>query len=98
VSGTLTLNVVDGGATQASLALGSIVTGTDYIVACAWSANDIAGCVNGGSVVTDSAATLPTLTQLRIGSDGTNYANTTIARLTPFTARLSNATLQGLTS
>jgi hypothetical protein len=97
-SGTLTLTVVDGGVTQATLSLGTIVTGTDYVVACAWAANDIAACVDGGTVVTDTSATLPTLTQMRLGTDGTNYLNSTIAKIATYPVRLSDATLKGLSA
>ncbi|MEY4756849.1 MAG: hypothetical protein RJA34_1747 [Pseudomonadota bacterium] len=100
VGGTLTLTVVDGGVTQAALALGSVVTGTTYAVAIAWAANDFAASVNGGAVVTDGAGTLPTVNQMSIGM---GYASGNVqcaySRIfTGYPTRLSNAQLQALTA
>lgn len=98
VAGTLTLNVVDGGVTQATLALGSVVTGTDYTVASGWAANDFAASINGGAIVTDGAGTLPTPDRCHIGADyaGANRENTTTAYLTGYPTRLTNAALVAL--
>ncbi len=98
VGGTLTLNVIDGGVAQAALALGSVVTGTDYTVAIAWALNDFAASVNGAALVTDGAGTLPTPDRLHIGMDyaAANVACTTIARVNGYPSRLSNAQLQAL--
>lgn len=89
VSGALTLSVTDGGVTQASISLGSVATGTSYIVAAAWKLNDIAASVNGAAVVTNIVATLPTPTQLAIGS---------VARIFGYPQRLTNAQLQALST
>jgi hypothetical protein len=89
VSGTLTLTVTDGGVAQAAIALGSVVTGTTYTVAATWKVNDIAASINGGAVVTDTAATLPTPTQRVIGSSVT---------VRGYPKRLANATLVALST
>lgn len=68
-AGALSAIVVDGGATQASLALGNLTAGTAFRVALAVKANDIAASLDGGAVVTDTGATLPTVTTLRLGKD-----------------------------
>ena len=73
---------------------------TLYKVAAAWTLNDIAASINGATVVTDSSATLPTVTAMNIGSD---YANANIINslginaISGYAKRLSNAELQGLT-
>lgn len=89
VSGTLTLSVTAGGVAQASISLGSVATGTSYIVAAAWKLNDIAASVNGAAVVTNIVATLPTPTQLAIGS---------VAHIFGYPQRLTNAQLQALST
>lgn len=89
VSGTLTLTVTDGGVAQASLALGSVVTGTTYTVAATWKVNDIAASINGGAVVTDSSATLPAPTQRVLSSN---------AYVRGYPSRLANATLIALST
>lgn len=89
VSGTLTLTITDDGVAQAALALGSVTTGTTYTVAAAWKLNDIAASINGGAVVTDTSATLPTPTQRVIGSN--SYVR-------GYPSRLANATLVALST
>lgn len=98
VGGTLTLTVVDGGVAQAALALGSVVTGTDYTVAMAWAANDFSASVNGAANVTDTSGTLPTPDRLAIGMDyaSANHQCTTTARVTGYPSRLPDATLRSL--
>lgn len=67
-SGTLAVLVVDGGATQATLSLGALSANTVYKAAFRYGVNDFAASLNGGAVVTDTSATLPTVTQMVIGS------------------------------
>lgn len=91
-------NVTDGGVAQASVDAGTIAAGTAYKFAGAYAENDIAASIAGGAAVTDTSATLPTVTQARIGSDGTNYLNGAIAALKFYNTRKSNADLQTLTA
>jgi len=97
IAGTLTLTVTNV-TTQATLNLGTIVTGTVYKVASAWAAADFASSVNGAAVVTATSGTLPTPNKFSIGEDfsNSNEANTRFARVSGYTSRLPNGTLVAL--
>ena len=96
---SLKFDVVTGGVTQASLTLGTITANTAFKAAVAFTANDIAGVLNAGTVQTDASATLPTVDRLRLGADTTgNVLCEHIERLNAYPARLSNALLQSLTA
>lgn len=75
------LYIVDGGTPQAQIDAGTIAANTDYRLTGWWATNDCKAKLNSGAIVTDTTATIPTVTQARIGSDGTNYLNGTIASL-----------------
>jgi hypothetical protein len=91
--------IIDGGATQAGLSTGNTITAnTIYKHATAYKVNDIATAFNGSNVLTDGAATLPTVTQMRVGGVGTgDVLNGHLQSLTYYNRRLPNATLQSLT-
>jgi hypothetical protein len=91
--------VTDGGVEQANLNLGTVANNTEFKVAVAWSANDIAGCLNGGTVQTDGAATLPTVTTQRYGSSSTGqqWGGVIISDVL-LPTRKSNANLQALST
>jgi len=99
-SGTsLKFRVIDGGVTQCDITIGTIAASTFYKVAVAWSANDFAGCLSGGTVQTDTSGTLPTVDRMRIGSDQAgNYQNGHQKRTARFLERLTNAELQTITT
>ena len=61
-------NMFDGGALQSSLDGGAFGNLTMFKLGAAWALNDVAASFNGAAVVTDSAATLPTVTQLGLAS------------------------------
>jgi hypothetical protein len=90
--------VRDGNVTQADIDAGTIAAGTTYKLGVSFAANDIAACLNGGTVGTDASATMPTPTQLRLGSDGTNYLNGWIAHLQFQNTALDDTALQTLTT
>jgi hypothetical protein len=69
------LVIVEGGAGQAQIDAGTIAANTAYNLGAAWATNDCAAAVNGNAAVTDTTATIPAVTQARLGSDGTNYLN-----------------------
>jgi hypothetical protein len=70
------LQVVDGGVTQASINLGAHVAGSVNTAAISWKANDISGSLNGAAAITDTAASIPTLTQFDLGhQNGANSLN-----------------------
>jgi hypothetical protein len=75
------LYIVDGGTPQAQLDAGTIAANTAYSLTGWWATNDCKARQDSGAVVTDTTATIPTVTQMRIGSDGTNYLNGTIATI-----------------
>ena len=66
----------------------------------AYKLNDYAACVDGGTVGTDTTATVPAIVKLNIGSFGNGFEqpNGTISRLTYFPDRLPDATLQAITA
>ena len=75
------LYIVDGGTPQAQIDAGTIVANTPYSLTGWWQTNDCKARQNSGATVSDYTATIPTVTQARIGSDGTNYLNGTIATI-----------------
>jgi hypothetical protein len=80
------LYIVDGGAPQAQLDAGTIAANTAYSLTGWWAPNDCRARKDSGAAVTDATATIPTVTQARIGSDGTNYLNGTIATINYYAA------------
>lgn len=75
------LYIVDGGTPQAQIDAGTIAAGTPYSLAAWWQENFCGARLNANARVIDSSATIPTVTQMRIGSDGTNYLNGHIASI-----------------
>jgi hypothetical protein len=75
------LYIVDGGTPQAQIDAGTIAANTYYGLTGWWATNDCKARLDSGSVVTDTSATIPTVTQARLGSDGTNYLNGHLASI-----------------
>lgn len=75
------LYIVDGGTPQAQIDAGTIAANTDYSLTGWWQTNDCKARLDSGAVVTDTSATIPTVTQARLGSDGTNYLNGHLASI-----------------
>ena len=75
------LQIVDGGTPQAAIDAGTIAANTPYSLTGWWDTNNCKARKDSGAVVTDTTATIPTVTQMRIGSDGTNYLNGTLATI-----------------
>jgi hypothetical protein len=91
--------VTDGGVAQASIDAGTVVSGTAFKLAAAYTVNDFAVSKDGAAVVTDSSGTIPTPTQLNIGSDASgNYACGHISRLRYYNTRLLNSQLVELST
>lgn len=84
------LYIISGGSPQAQIDAGIVVANIAYKLSGAWATNNCAAAQNGGAVVTDVAATIPTPTQLRIGFDGTNYGNLWIAKVNYWPQRITN--------
>lgn len=88
------LYIVDNGAVQAQLDAGTITAGTRYGLCGAFTTNSCAVSQNGATPATTATATMPTVTQARIGSDGTNFLNGTVQSLRYWPQRLLNAETQ----
>jgi len=88
------LVIVDGGSPQAQIDAGTIDANTAYNLGAAWNTDNCAAAVNGGAAVTDTSATIPTVTQALLGSDGTNYLNGNIQTLRYWPQRIINAEVQ----
>lgn len=58
---------VSGGVTQADLNLGTVAANTNFDIYASWAANAFSAQLNGGTAVTDSAGTVPTVTTWRVG-------------------------------
>ena len=79
---------------QAQIDAGTIVANTTYKLSGAWNTNNCAAAKDGGTVGTDVVATIPAPTQLRIGSDGTNYACSWVQKIMYWKQRIINAEVQ----
>lgn len=88
------LVIIDGGSPQAQIDAGTIAANTAYNLGAAWNINNCAASVNGGAAVTDNSATIPTATQARLGSDGSNYLNGHLQTLRYWPQRIINAEMQ----
>ena len=75
---------------------GFVVANTAYKLSGAWNTNSCAAAKDGGTVGTDNTATIPTPTQLRLGSDGTNYASAIIQKVLYYPQRIINAEVQAI--
>jgi hypothetical protein len=90
------MSIVDGGVAQAQIDTGTIVANTAYKLSGAWNTDSCAAAQNGAAAVTDNTATIPTPTQLRIGSDGTNYASAIIQKVLYYPQRIIDAEVQAI--
>jgi len=99
--GQSTLQVVDAGVTQASIAGTPLIPfdGTVFKFASAYKLNDFA-TVTTGAVATDTSGTVPNVNQLLLGSGetSTTYLNGHLRTFTYYAYRLTNAQLQALTA
>jgi hypothetical protein len=75
------LYIVDGGTPQAQLDAGTIAANTAYSLTGWWQTNFCAARKDNGARVEDLTATIPIVTQARLGSDGTNYLNGHLATI-----------------
>ena len=97
------LFVQDAGVSQADIGgvASRVAAGTVVKQAAAFAANDFALSVNGSSVFTDTAGTLPSsVNRMSIGSSyiAANFANAWIRRVSYYPRRLPDSTLQALTA
>ena len=89
------------GVNQASIAIVSpSVVGTFYRTAGAYKFNDFAAVANAGTVQTDTSGTVPVVSRLNVGMNGSSdggFLNGTIRKIAFYPLRLPNAQLQALT-
>lgn len=97
-SSYLGLIVTDASVNQAVLNPATTNDSTFKKVASVYKANDFAVSLNGGSVQTDVAGTVPTVDTLRFGRQLTVYLNGHIKRVTYWNTRKPNAELQALSA
>jgi hypothetical protein len=78
----------------------SVLANTFYKVSVGYKLNNAAGVANTGTLQTSSPTSLPIVNRLIIGllRGGGSPLNGTIAKLTYYPVRLSNSTLQALTT
>ena len=79
---------------------GSVAANTPAKLAMSFALNDIAGCLNGGTVGVDTAATMPTVDRLHLGMEptGASLLMGHIKEIKFFNVAKSNAEMQALTA
>ncbi len=87
-----------GGVGQASLYTTSVTANTAFKTALAYKVNDFAFSFNGATPSTDTSGTIPTVTQMTIGSGSSTPLNGHIRSLAYYPRRLSNTELQAVTA
>lgn len=93
---TNTSQIRTGGVFQASFTSGgSVVAGQYYQTSLAYKLNDCASATNGGTTLTDTSVTLPTVNQMVIGGQTTtNIGSGYIRKIMYWPSRLTNAEVQ----
>jgi len=99
-AGTTLTNDLSVGGNTYSLGTATVVAETSFKAASSSQAGRYAGSVNGAATTIQNRATLPTLTQLDIGSNvgSGRYWNGTISRIRIYNRALTDAQLQALTA
>lgn len=82
---------------QAQIDAGTIAAATSYNLGGAWNTNNSAAAISGNAAVTDLSVTVPTVTQARLGCDGTNYLNGWLRNVRYWPQRLTDSELQAFT-
>jgi len=91
--------VTDGGSEVVAIDAGAVTANTAFKLIGAYKVNDFASSINGGSAVTDTTGTIPTVDRMRIGAgQGGNTMCGCISAIRYFKKRLPDAKLQSLTT
>jgi hypothetical protein len=91
--------VTDGGSDVVAIDAGTVTANTAFKLIGAYKVNDFASSINGGSAVTDTTGTIPTVDRMRIGAgQGGNTMCGCISAIRYFKKRLANAKLTQLTT
>jgi hypothetical protein len=98
-SGNARMSVVAGGVAQAAADATAWTLNATTKAALAYATNDFAIVANGGLATTDTSGTVPTVSNLLLGSQalGASFINGYLRRITYYPRRLSNAELQAIT-
>jgi len=88
--------IKDGGSTVAQIDAGSI--STKNIIAAAYKLNDTAVSINGSDAATDTSATMPTCTKLKLGHWSSTVYDGYINRFMYYPNRIPNSQLKNLSS
>lgn len=98
-AGALASLILDGGVSQATLSMGTVTANTVQKAALAYALNDFAAVRNGGTVATDPAGTLPTVTRMSIGYRlSGEQIDGHMRRVRYWNTRKTNAEIQALTT
>jgi len=99
-SNQILTSVVTGGVSQADIGSTTITNMVLFKNAFAYAANDFSQSTNGGAVTTDSAGTLPSVTQMNIGSNlgVAQWLNGWISSLAYYPVRLPDSELRSLSA
>jgi hypothetical protein len=93
------LNVQDGGVSQAIVSSGfSAAANTRFGMAARYKLNDFALSGSGGAVATDASGTIPSVTQMTIGSRLTTTMNIWVESIQYYNLIKTNAQLQALST
>jgi hypothetical protein len=93
------LNVQDGGVSQAIVSSGfSAAANTRFGMAARYKLNDFALSGSGGAVATDASGTIPSVTQMTIGSRLTTTMNIWVESIQYYNTIKTNAQLQALST
>lgn len=79
---------------QAQIAVGTIAANITYGLSGAWDTNNCAAAINGNPAFTDTTVVIPTVTQARLGNDGTNYLNGWLKSIKYWPQRITDAETQ----
>jgi hypothetical protein len=83
LSDVLYFTGVVGGVTQWDITVGSVTSSTTFRAAVSYQSSSIAASINGGAVVADSSATIPTVTQIEMGGFiATGFISGNLGRIT----------------
>ena len=88
------------GVASAVLSSSAVSAGATHKVGASWDTNDFAGCVDGGTVVTDTSGTLPAVNKLTVGNYNAAAAwlDGHVKRVAVYSEALSDTNLQAITS
>lgn len=79
---------------QAQIDAGTLAANTTYKLVGAWDTNNCAAAISGDAAASDTTATIPTVDQMLIGSDGANYLCGWVEGLQYWPQRITNAEVQ----